>query len=60
MVTQKQNQLLHARTNGISSKGVARKCSFCGSTVSKSRAREQHGDRLVHAPFCRKCESDLR
>jgi len=37
---------------------IPRKCTLCGSTVSKSRAREQQGERFVEAPFCIECERE--
>ena len=42
----------------VTTKPIPRKCTFCGATVSQSRAREQQGERFAHAPFCRSCERE--
>jgi len=65
MVSQKQLVAIHAKKNNKKSYKnhqqrvkIPRKCTLCGSTVSKSRAREQHGERFVNAPFCIQCERE--
>lgn len=56
-LSQKQLAAIHAKkNNGIR---IPRKCTLCGATVSKSRAREQQGERFVHAPFCMQCEREF-
>jgi len=54
MVSQKQLAAIHAKKNNKQSYKshqqrvrIPRKCTLCGATVSKSRAREQHGERFV-------------